>query len=122
MKNSFRKINLTIKFHLKGIKLKIFIKRDSSKNLKIFFYKTFHRILIKVLNIEYPKCKFQLFREQKIQNIKISNINPQILISLSHIEEIRIGKYLEIDKNILWVTPEFWETMNVYSSTHWNVI
>lgn len=37
------------------------------------------------------------------------------------ITDIKIGKYLKVDKDVLWVTPDIWEQLQVMSNTEWTI-
>lgn len=78
-------------------------------------------VIAKVEN-KKPNINVDLEFQKYIPTISISEELKNVLLNISLYEKIKIAKYCKVDKDILWVTPEIWEQIQIYSNTDWNII
>lgn len=45
-----------------------------------------------------------------------------INLNVKQICSVSIGKYIKVDKNTVWVTPDVWEQIQVMSNTDWEIV
>lgn len=55
------------------------------------------------------------------KNISASSslIDQCISASLAYIKNVKLYDYIKVDKDVLWVTPDVWEQLNVMSNVEW---
>lgn len=52
---------------------------------------------------------------------RASGIMPHYEILAVLLLQIRLGAYLMVDKDVLWVTPEIFEQLNIMSNLEWTI-
>lgn len=49
-------------------------------------------------------------------------IGRRIVAKFTLITTVITERYLKVDKNIIWVTPDIWEKLRIMSNTEWSII
>lgn len=49
-------------------------------------------------------------------------LKTELTLNISQICEINKGKYIKVDKNVVWVTPDIWEQIMIQSNTDWEIV
>lgn len=54
--------------------------------------------------------------------VSIELFIPRIKASADVITQINISNYLKVDRDVIWVTPEVWEKLQIYSNVEWTIV
>ena len=49
-------------------------------------------------------------------------IKSELTLNISQICQVNKGKYIKVDKNVVWVTQDIWEQIMIQSNTDWEIV
>lgn len=54
--------------------------------------------------------------------LECNALKSELTLNISQICQVNKGSYIKVDKDVVWVTPDVWEQIQVMSNVDWEII